>query len=98
RGPLMIFASNAQLPATAEKLHLRLQPLSDLPANAVALKAVRIGLYKPYIASMDEGWTRFLLENYGFNVKNIENKEVKAGNLNAAYDVILVPDSTREVI
>jgi Zinc carboxypeptidase len=98
RTPLMIFAANAQLAANAEKLHLRLQSLSDLPANAVGLKSVRLGLYKPYIASMDEGWTRFLLENYGFNLKNIENKEVKAGNLNAAYDVIIVPDSTREII
>ena len=98
RAPMMIFAANAQLAANAEKLHLRLQALSDLPSNAVALKSVRVGLYKPYIASMDEGWTRFLLENYGFNVKNIENKEVKAGNLNAAYDVIIVPDSTREII
>jgi hypothetical protein len=59
---------------------------------------VRIGLYKPYIASLDEGWTRFILEQYGFPMKNIENKEVKAGNLNAAYDVIILPDSPRNVI
>jgi hypothetical protein len=96
--PLMVFAAHPQLAANAEKLHLRLQPLPELPKNAVALKPVRIGLYKSYVASIDEGWTRFLLEQYQFNVKNIENKEVKAGNLNAAFDVIIVPDSTREVI
>jgi hypothetical protein len=98
--PAFVFAAHPQLAATAEKLHLRLRPLpgAQAPTQSIALKPVRIGLYKPYIASIDEGWTRFVLERYGFNVKNVENKEVKAGNLNAAYDVIIVPDSTREVI
>jgi Zinc carboxypeptidase len=96
--PMMVFAGNPQLATNAEKLHLRLQPVADLPQAATALKAVRIGLYKSYVASIDEGWTRFLLEQYQFNVKNIENKEVKAGNLNTAFDVIIVPDSTREII
>jgi Zinc carboxypeptidase len=96
--PAMIFAQHPQLAANAQKFHLRLQPLADLPKGATALKPVRIGIYKPYIASLDEGWTRFLLEQYGFNLKNIENKEVKAGNLNGAFDVIILPDSTSEVI
>jgi hypothetical protein len=96
--PLMLFAAHPRLAANAEKQHMNLQARADLPKDAVAVKPVRIGLYKPYIASLDEGWTRFVLEQYGFNLKNIENKEVKAGNLNAAYDVIILPDSTREII
>ena len=59
---------------------------------------MRVGLYKSFVASIDEGWTRFVLEQYGFNLKSIENKEMRAGNLNAAYDVIILPDSSREVI
>jgi hypothetical protein len=39
-----------------------------------------------------------VLEQYGFDVKNIENKQVRAGSLNAAYDVVILPDSSREVI
>ena len=96
--PGFIFAANAQLAANAEKLHLELQPRADLPQGATPLKQVRVALYKPYIPSHDEGWTRFLLEQYGFKLKNIENKEVKAGNLNNSYDVIILPDTTREVI
>jgi hypothetical protein len=96
--PGLIFAAHEQLDAHARKLDLLLYPRPDLPKDAKPLKPVRIGLYKPYIASIDEGWTRFLLEQYGFNIKNIENKEMKAGSLNAAYDVIIVPDSTREII
>lgn len=93
-----IFAANPQLAANAQKLHLRLQAMPALPAGATQLKPVRVAIYKSYVPSLDEGWTRFLLEQYGFAVKNIENKEVRAGNLNAAWDVIILPDSTREAV
>ena len=98
QAPLVIFNAHAQLAPNAEKLHLRLQSLSALPNGATQLKPVRVAIYKSYIASIDEGWTRFLLEEYGFAVKNVENKEVRAGNLNAAWDVIILPDSSREAI
>ena len=47
---------------------------------------------------MDEGWTRFVLEQYGFEPKTLDNKTVRAGSLNAAYDAIVLPDVTKEVI
>jgi len=98
--PTIIFAAHPQLAANAEKLHLSLEALlgETPPMQAVPLKQPRVALYKPYIPSHDEGWTRFLLEQYGFKLKNIENKEVKAGNLNNSYDVIILPDSSREII
>src|SRR5256714_3873440 len=98
QAPEAIFAPSGQLATTADKLHLMLKGLAELPAGAVQLKPVRVALYKSYVASIDEGWTRFVLEQYGFPVKNIVNKDVKAGNLNAAWDVIILPDSAREVI
>ena len=39
-----------------------------LPDAAEPLSAPRVGLYKPWRASMDEGWTRFVLETYGFEL------------------------------
>jgi hypothetical protein len=60
--------------------------------------ARRVGIYKPYLPSMDEGWTRFILEQRQFNVKSIENPAIKAGNLNANFDVIIFPDVSKEVI
>ena len=47
---------------------------------------------------MDEGWTRFILEQYGFEPKTLDNKTVRAGALNAAYDAIVLPDVTKEAI
>jgi hypothetical protein len=96
--PVAIFAAHPQLAANAEKFHVQLHGIPDLPVGAKPMKPVRIGLYKSFVPSMDEGWTRFVLEQYGFDVKNIENKAVKAGNLNAAFNVIILPDSSRDVI
>jgi hypothetical protein len=72
--------------------------VSSVPAAVEALRAPRVGLYKPWTASMDEGWTRFVLEQYGFEPKTLENKAVRAGNLSAAFDAIVLPDLSKEVI
>jgi Zinc carboxypeptidase len=96
--PSFVFAAHPQLAAAAAKFHLQLQSRSDLPQGAVELKAPRVAVYKSYIPAIDEGWTRFVLEQYGFNVKNIENKEVKAGNLGSNWDVIILPDSSKDSI
>jgi len=60
--------------------------------SAVEIKPPRIGLYKSYLASMDEGWTRWLLENFGFAYKSVLNADIAAGGLRQKYDVIVFPD------
>lgn len=62
------------------------------------LRAPRVGLYKPWAASMDEGWTRFVLEQYGFDPKSLDNKTVRAGKLSEKFDAIVLPDVEKEVI
>ena len=34
-----------------------------------SLGPIRVGLYKPWRASMDEGWTRLVLENFGYGIR-----------------------------
>jgi len=60
--------------------------------NARELKKPRIGLYKSYMPIMDEGWTRWLFENFGFEYTNILNPDVDAGGLRRRFDVIVFPD------
>jgi hypothetical protein len=69
----------------------------------VALKApVTTGVYeirKPRIAmfqrygggNMDEGWTRLLFEQFNVTSKPLMDAELKAGGLEAKYDVIILP-------
>jgi hypothetical protein len=73
-------------------------PIGAAPSAAEPLRAPRVGLYKPWTASMDEGWTRFILEQYGFEPRTLENKTVRAGGLAAAFDAIVLPDLTKELI
>ena len=58
----------------------------------------RIGLYRPWAASMDEGWTRWLFEMYGLSFHSLYNADVKAGNLRDRYDVIVLADMGRNTI
>ena len=68
------------------------------PAGAARLRAPRVGLYKPWLASMDEGWTRFLLERYGFAPVALDNAGLRAGKLGTRFDVIVLPDVEKEVL
>jgi hypothetical protein len=60
------------------------------------LKKPRIGLYRPWQASMDEGWTRWVLEQYGFEYLNVVPADFK-GNivLKDRVDVLLIADEGR---
>jgi hypothetical protein len=51
-----------------------------------------VGLYRPWSPSIDEGWTRWILENYGFEPKSIYNADIRAANLRSRYDAIILPD------
>jgi hypothetical protein len=82
----------------AADLGLTLAPLAAAPAGATKLRAPRVGLYKPWVASMDEGWTRFLLERYGFAPVTLDNAAIRAGKLSAKVDVIVLPDVRKDVI
>ncbi|MFP5234979.1 MAG: M14 family zinc carboxypeptidase [Acidobacteriota bacterium] len=62
------------------------------PAHTLPLKAARVGLYRPWEPSIDEGWTRWILENYGFAPKSLYNADMRSANLRSRYDVIVLPD------
>src|SRR5207248_279691 len=64
-----------------------------LPAGLLPIGRPRLALYKSWVANSDEGWTRWLLEQYGFPYKSISDAEVRAGSLNTEYDVIVLPSA-----
>lgn len=41
---------------------------------------------------MDEGWTRWVLEQYEFPHISVFDKDIKEGNLEKKFDVLLLPD------
>jgi Zinc carboxypeptidase len=60
--------------------------------ESVKIARPRIGLYKSYVPAIDEGWTRWLLEDFGFAYENVLNPDIDAGNLHQRFDVIVFPD------
>jgi hypothetical protein len=56
------------------------------------LKRPRVALYQAWTANMDEGWTRWLLEEFGFAYTSVHNADIQAGGLRGKYDAIVMPD------
>jgi len=71
---------------------------SPLPEGAKPVKAARIGLYRPWVASIDEGWTRWILEQYQFPFTSLYNAGIRAGHLREHYDAIVIPDMAERQI
>lgn len=61
-------------------------------ADGVVVRRPRIGLFHPFQPSMDEGWTRWVMEMYGFEPAELTNPDVRAGELGERYDVIVIAD------
>ena len=56
-------------------------------------------MYQPfYGGNMDEGWTRMLLENFGFPYETLRDEAITAGDLAQAYDVIILPEEDLETM
>ncbi|MFI5178560.1 MAG: hypothetical protein ACHQO8_08355, partial [Vicinamibacterales bacterium] len=66
--------------------------------SAQRVNAAGTPVKKPRLAvfnaptSMDEGWTRWVLEQYGFEFALVSGDEIAAGHLRDKYDVIHVTD------
>jgi hypothetical protein len=52
-------------------------------------QSVRIGLYRPWMSNMDEGWTRFVFDTFNVPYKSVNDAEVRTGDLKTKYDVLI---------
>ncbi len=74
------------------------ETLTDKDKLDLPKRTPRIGLYRPWTASMDEGWTRWILEQYEFSFANLRNADILAGHLHDRFDTIIIPDiSARQI-
>jgi hypothetical protein len=91
-GTLLVPASaRAPLLAFARELGLRAQAVAAAPP-ALLLRAPRVGVYQSWVPAIDEGWTRFVLEQQmGVDYQTLHDRDVQAGSLRARFDTIILP-------
>ncbi|MDI6844948.1 MAG: M14 family metallopeptidase [Candidatus Saccharicenans sp.] len=91
--------SPAQLTSLAKGLGLRIESVNSVsPATLRPLKPYRLGIYQPWTASMDEGWTRWVLEQFEFNFQVLHNAEIRAGQLEKNFTHIILPSISSRII
>ena len=97
-GAMLIKAEKELLSNIAKELHLNFHSAPDLAgSDALTIKPPRLGMYHRYQGgNMDEGWTRWLLEQFEFPYKSVMSEEIKEGTLSENYDVIILPDDGLE--
>ena len=99
-GPSRIAVTNVPLDEmrrVAEETGLSLAAANPVRSRAarLPLHAPRIALYAPWTGgNVDEGWTRWVLEQYEFDVTSVHNAEVRAGGLHRKFDVLILPDAS----
>ncbi|HEU5410088.1 MAG TPA: M14 metallopeptidase family protein, partial [Candidatus Acidoferrales bacterium] len=77
----------------AEKNSLVAQADGKAPTDTISTRKPRVGLYRAWTANIDEGWTRWILEQYGFAPITIHNGGMQASHLLDRFDAIILPDA-----
>jgi hypothetical protein len=67
-------------------------------SGSFRIREPRTALYQPWGGNMDEGWTRWLLEQNEFPFETIHPEDVRNGRLSSRFDDIIFPDMRKEQI
>ena len=92
------------LPELLAKFSMRVVDLDSVSEIAMSpIKNPRIGLYQSWRANMDEGWTRYMLDDLGIPFATLHNKDFqgtknKKVELKANFDVIVFADEDADLI
>ncbi|RMG53984.1 MAG: hypothetical protein D6723_06110 [Acidobacteria bacterium] len=77
----------------AEKYMVTVYPVRHIPDDVIApLSAPRIGIYRSWVPATDEGWTRWVLDQFGFSYQNVHDADVREGHLEDRFDGLIIPD------
>lgn len=63
------------------------------------VKSLRVGMYQRFWGgNADEGWTRLVLEQFGFAYKTIFDADIKGGKLRDSIDVLIIPSDNKQLL
>jgi glutamine amidotransferase-like uncharacterized protein len=99
--PLLYGFDVAFLKDSVTSTSVPLAPVAQTPWVAAGLsgsKAQRIAIYQNWSPSMDEGWTRWVFDQYKIPFTVVTAKDIRAGNLRSKFDAIIIPDQQSRAI
>lgn len=92
----MIYATKAD--AILKTNGVDAKSMNEAPAG-FAVKKLRVGIYEPWAGNIDEGWTKWILEQYHFPFTVLHNQDVQAGHLRSKVDsIVLAEMATRQIV
>jgi Zinc carboxypeptidase len=93
-GAFVVQTGRDRVDAAARDLGVRIQALAEAPSELVPLRAPRIALYHAWGGNIDEGWTRWVIEQFEFPYTSLYDRDVRSGGLRSRFDVIVLPESS----
>jgi hypothetical protein len=73
--------------------------LDSVPETGIIRqRAPRTGIYASWSPSIDEGWTRWILEEYEFPYTQLHNADIRQGRLRENYDTLILPQQSAKAI
>ena len=89
---------NSEVNNLAKETGLNFQGLAEQPEVEMnKLNAVKVGIYKSWVANMDEGWTRWILDQHEFSVDTLHNSDLLEKDL-SDYSAIILPSQSKQRI
>jgi hypothetical protein len=71
---------------------------ADFDRGAFELRLPRVGIYEPFTANMDAGWTQWVLDHFKIPHQVLRNDDMRAGSLRAKVDTILLASQSAQSI
>ena len=90
--------SNEELKELLRDLPVHVQRVGKWPQLAwQRIRQPRVGLYQSYDSSMDEGWTRWILEQNEFSYTSLFDRDIQEGQLQEFDAILFAEQSPREI-
>jgi hypothetical protein len=77
---------------SASAMSVDVEALWHRPSEGLKLmRPPRVGLYASYVPCIEEGWTRFVFDEYGLEYTSIVDNDIREERLDTRFDCIILP-------